>query len=159
MSGKLSVFRSAAAQAEFSKAYEAALGLWPVPYEELAVPTRYGETHVVACGDRRAAPLVLLQPAGCGAAIWYRNAAALARDFRTYAVDTIGEVNKSIPTRRVESRAGLADWMAKVFAKAKRLIRHLEFAVVQSANHNAQYTAAEEVNRRVLQFLPGSQTW
>jgi hypothetical protein len=62
MSGKLSVFRSAAAQAEFSKAYEAALGLWPVPYEELAVPTRYGETHVVACGDRRAAPLVLLQP-------------------------------------------------------------------------------------------------
>jgi pimeloyl-ACP methyl ester carboxylesterase len=289
MSRKLSVFRSAAAQAEFSKAYEAALGLWPVPYEELAVPTRYGETHVVACGDRRAAPLVLLQPAGCGAAIWYRNAAALARDFRTYAVDTIGEVNKSIPTRRVESRAGLADWMAdlfdglrirqadlignsfggfltlntvlampgrvrrivlispaasfvqiwpwiwhffpaymsrsrrllrraydwiwqgypidpsiarmreiasvsgvplhigpsvfsdeelrrieaptllligdheviyqpeKVFAKAKRLIRHLEFAVVQSANHNAQYTAAEEVNRRVLQFLPGSQ--
>jgi pimeloyl-ACP methyl ester carboxylesterase len=115
MSKGMSVFRTSESQAQYNEAYEAALKLWPVPYEELSIITRFGETHVIASGDIHAEPLVLLQPAGCGAAIWYRNVGVFARYFRTYAVDTIGEVNKSIPVRQMDSRKGCADWIEDLF--------------------------------------------
>jgi pimeloyl-ACP methyl ester carboxylesterase len=109
------VFRTSESKREYDEAYAAALEVWPVPYEELSIPTQYGETHVIASGDIHADPLVLLQPAGCGATIWYRNVGVLSRYFRTYAVDTVGEVNKSLPTRRIDSRKGCADWIVDLF--------------------------------------------
>jgi pimeloyl-ACP methyl ester carboxylesterase len=115
MSKGMSMFRTVENQVEYHEAYRDALKLWQVPYEELFIPTRYGETHVVASGDRRGDPLALLQPAGCGATIWYRNVGVLARHFRTYAVDTIGEVNKSLPVRRMDSRKACADWISDLF--------------------------------------------
>ena len=44
-------------------AYDAALKSWPVPYEEMEIPGRFGTTHVVAHGPKDAPPLVLLSPA------------------------------------------------------------------------------------------------
>jgi pimeloyl-ACP methyl ester carboxylesterase len=112
---KIRVFRSPESEAQYNAAYDAALKLWPVPYEELTVPTRFGDTHVIACGPKDAAPLVLFHPAGCGATIWYRNAGPFSQHFRTYAVDTIGEVNKSILTRPTASRREFADWIVELF--------------------------------------------
>jgi pimeloyl-ACP methyl ester carboxylesterase len=112
----ISVFRSPESEALYSRSYEAALNLWPVPYEELYIPTPFGDTHVIVSGPRDAAPLVLLHPAGCGAVIWYRNVGPFSQEFRTYAVDTIGEVNKSILTRPARSRQEFADWMGDLFS-------------------------------------------
>jgi hypothetical protein len=32
---------------------------WPVPNEQMRVPTRQGETFVIACGEKTAMPLLL----------------------------------------------------------------------------------------------------
>jgi pimeloyl-ACP methyl ester carboxylesterase len=117
MTEKLSVFRSPEGEARYHLAYEAALKNWPVPYEDLYIPTRFGDTHVIASGLKTAASLVLLHPSGCGSTIWYRNIEALSRHYRIYAVDTLSEVNLSLPTHAVKNRQDFADWMADLLDK------------------------------------------
>jgi hypothetical protein len=64
MSKNISVFRSPEGEAQYHAAYEAVLKEWPVSYEELFIPTRLGDTHVIASGPKDAAPLVLpIRPA------------------------------------------------------------------------------------------------
>jgi pimeloyl-ACP methyl ester carboxylesterase len=116
MSAKIPVFRSPEIEAEYNATYEAALKLWPVPYDEFYIPTCFGDTHVIASGPKDAAPLVLFQPTGAGAAIWYRNAGPLSQHFRIYAVDTIGEVNKSILTRPIKENRDFIDWILDLFS-------------------------------------------
>lgn len=115
MSETISVFRSPEGEAQYHTAYEAALNRWPVPYEELYIPTRFGDTHVIASGPKDATPVVLLHPSGCGAAIWYRNVGPLSQRYRTYAVDTLSEVNLSLVTRPIKSRQDFADWSVDLF--------------------------------------------
>jgi pimeloyl-ACP methyl ester carboxylesterase len=114
MPDKIPVFKSPEIEVQYNKAYAAALKLWPVPYDEFYIPTRFGDTHVIASGSKDA-PLVLFQPAGAGAAIWYRNAAALSQRYRIYAIDTISEVNKSILTRPIKRLKDFMDWVTDLF--------------------------------------------
>ena len=111
MPEEIRIFRSAESKAHYYAAYDTALKRWPVPYDEFYVPTRFGDTHVIASGMEGAPPLVLFQPTGAGAIIWYRNIGLLSQYFRTYAVDTIGEVNKSIPARPIKGQPDFMDWI------------------------------------------------
>jgi pimeloyl-ACP methyl ester carboxylesterase len=114
----ISVFRSPEGEAQYHAAYEAVLKEWPVPYEELLVPTRFGETHVIASGPKEATPLALLHPAGGGGVIWVRNVGPLSQYYRTYAIDTISETNKSLLTRPIRirrQRQEFTDWMVDLF--------------------------------------------
>lgn len=118
MSEKTSVFRSPEGRAQYYAAYDAVLRQWPVPYEELFVPTRFGNTHVIVSGSKDATPLVLLHPAGGGGVIWIRNVQALSQQYRTYAVDTISETNKSILTHPISlrhQREEFSDWITDLF--------------------------------------------
>ncbi len=115
MPKKISPFRSPEAEVLYLAAYEAVLKQWPVPYEELYIPTRFGKTHVIASGPKEAPPLVLLHPAGAGAVIWLRNVEAFSQHYRTYAVDTVGAPNKSILTRPISllyQRQNFTNWMS-----------------------------------------------
>jgi pimeloyl-ACP methyl ester carboxylesterase len=110
----VSTFRSPEGEAQYIKAYEAVLSQWPVPYEEIYVPTRFGDTHVIASGAKEAPPLALLHPAGGGAVIWVRNVGPLSQHYRVYAIDTISETNKSVlthPIRMRRQRQDFAGWM------------------------------------------------
>jgi pimeloyl-ACP methyl ester carboxylesterase len=112
---KVSVFRSAEAETQYLAAYEGVLSRWPVPFEELYFSTSLGDTHVIASGSVDAPPLILLHPAGGGAVIWVRNVGPLSRYYRTYAVDTISEPNKSVLTSPISmrhQRRDFASWMA-----------------------------------------------
>lgn len=111
MPERIRVFRSPESQAQYYAAYEAMLKRWPVPYEELSIPTRFGDTHVITSGTQASPPLILLHSAGSGAVQWYRNVGPLSQRYRTYAVDVIGEVNKSNPTRVLNKRQQFVDWM------------------------------------------------
>jgi len=118
MAGKISVFRSPKGEAEYLAAYDLILKHWPVPYEELYIPTCLGDTHIIASGLREGTPLILLHPSGAGATIWCRNVGQLSQLFRTYAVDTIGEPNKSIlthPISRSHQRQQFAAWIRDLF--------------------------------------------
>ncbi len=110
----MEVFKTPEGQARFLEAYAAMLARWPVDYEELDTATRFGKTHIIACGPRGAPSLFLLHCYFGTATVWLPNVAGLSRHFRTYAVDVIGEPNKSQPVRPITSRAEFAQWFVDV---------------------------------------------
>src|SRR5580692_532951 len=103
-------FKSDASRARYMAAYDAVLRDWPIPYEELDVPTRLGPTHVIASGPPDAPPLVLLPSFAGSATVWRLNVAGLSRRYRTYAVDVIGQPGKSQAPQRLEDRSQYAQW-------------------------------------------------
>ena len=96
-------------------AYQTILDKWPVPYEVLSIPTRFGATTVVACGPFQSPPVLLLHPGSDQAPVWFRNVEALSRSHRLYAVDLIRELNKRIPSHPIRSHGKFMDWMADLF--------------------------------------------
>ena len=107
----LPLFKSPEGEARFMDAYDAVLRDWPVPYQELDLPTRLGRTHVIVSGAPGAPPLLLLPSMAGTATLWRPNVAALSPHYRTYAVDTIGQVGKSAPARRIRDREECAGWL------------------------------------------------
>lgn len=113
--GRVSGWKTPAGRAEYVAAYDATMELWPVPFESLLVPTRYGLSHVIVSGPSGGEPLVLLHAAtGFGATQWYPNAGALASSRRIYSVDSIGSAGKGIQTRPILMRSDFADWLGDV---------------------------------------------
>jgi pimeloyl-ACP methyl ester carboxylesterase len=109
-SKSLAIFKSNDAKARYVAAYDAALRRWPVPYEELNLPTRLGATHIIASGQQYAPPLVLLPCFMGTATVWRPNVEALSHHFRIYAVDVIGQAGKSAASRSIRNRRDFAGW-------------------------------------------------
>jgi pimeloyl-ACP methyl ester carboxylesterase len=109
------VFRSAKAEARFIAAYDTAMDLWPVPYEHRDVPTDYGSTHVIVSGSDDAPPLVLLHCALMTSAIWSPIIGELSSRYRTYAVDLIGDVGRTVPTNPPPTEEDFAKWLVQVY--------------------------------------------
>jgi len=85
--------------------------LWPVSYEDLEIPTRFGLTHVVTSGLKDAPPLVLLHGSGMTLTMWSANIADFSKDYRVYAIDVMGQPGKSVPNPDEPIR-DKADYMA-----------------------------------------------
>jgi len=96
--------------------YAEVLAWWPVPNQQLRLPTREGETFVVACGPTDAPPLVLFHGAQSNAATWMGDAIAWSKTFRVYAVDVIGDVGFSAPSRPPMETEAHALWLDDLFA-------------------------------------------
>ena len=92
-----STFKTPEGKAAYLAAYEAAMNLWPVPYEEMDIQTRFGMTHVVTSGPKDAPPLVLVHGSSMTSAMWSPNIADFSKDHRVYAIDVMGQPGKSIP--------------------------------------------------------------
>lgn len=112
--GELSGFRSPTAERRYLQAYQEVLAQWPVPYEELTIPTPFGKTQVVASGDTDAQPLVLLHATGTSSTGWLLNIRALSSSHRVFAVDIMGEAGKSKQTRLLRDRGDCVQWLASV---------------------------------------------
>lgn len=113
------LYRSPEGCAAMMAAYDATLKQWPVPYQCLTVPTRHGETHLIASGEPDAPPLVLLGGAGANATRWLPNIADLSRSFRAYALDGLGETGKSAPNRPSYRGDAYGEWLVDVFDALK----------------------------------------
>jgi pimeloyl-ACP methyl ester carboxylesterase len=111
----LTLYKTPAGEAACKAAYQQVLSLWPAPYEELQVSTRFGSTHVIACGPQYAPPIVLVHAFFATATVWFPNAAALSQNYRVYAVDCIGEPNLSAPTRPITGREDAVEWFTDLF--------------------------------------------
>jgi hypothetical protein len=69
----LPIFRTEENRTKLMAIYDEGLRHWRVPYETFFVPTRYGRTHVIACGDPESAPLVMIHPAAVGSFVCPRS--------------------------------------------------------------------------------------
>ena len=64
--------------------YQTFLKYWPVPNEQIHVPTQQGSTFVVISGPKGAPPLLLLHGGASNSAMWMGEVATFARSFRVY---------------------------------------------------------------------------
>jgi len=155
MGARASAFATPQGEAEFVAAYDAALGLWPVPYEEMDVPSRFGTTHVVVSGPREAPPLVLLHGFMATSLMWIPNIADLSRSHRVYAIDVMGQPGKSIPGEPVRNAADYASWLAATLSSLRLervALLGMSFGGWLALNYAA---AAPERIRRLVLLSPG----
>jgi pimeloyl-ACP methyl ester carboxylesterase len=108
------IYKSEAGARLLRERYLEALKSWPVPRDEVRVPTPEGETFVLASGPESAPPLVLLHGSGSTSAEWAPRIPALSERFRVYAVDVIGEPGMSAETRPPLGSDRYARWLDAV---------------------------------------------
>lgn len=106
-----SAFKTAEGEAEYLAAYDKAMSLWPVPYDELQIPSRFGMTHIVVCGPEDGLPLVLLHGFMATLTMWAPNVADLSEVYRVYAIDTMGQPGKSVPGEPIGDPSDLVGWL------------------------------------------------
>ena len=87
----------------------------PVHCEHLRLPTRQGETFVVAAGPAEAPPVVLFHGGGTTSAMWLRGIGVWSATRRIYAVDIIGEPGLSAPSRPRLTSDAHALWLDDVW--------------------------------------------
>jgi len=115
-----SAFKSPEGERAVREQYLEILKHWPVPSSQLRVPTREGETFVVACGEvgcenDDAPALVLLHGGMSNSAMWIGDIAVWAPHFRIYAIDIIGDAGLSAPSRPPLATDAHALWLDDVF--------------------------------------------
>lgn len=96
ISGELtSIYKSPEIKAQFMDIYDEKMTEWPVTYEDVFVDTQYGKIHVIVSGPENAPPMFLLHASGVSGWSWKFNVEDLSQDYRTYIIDTLGDVGKS----------------------------------------------------------------
>jgi pimeloyl-ACP methyl ester carboxylesterase len=106
-----SAFKTSEGEAAYLAAYDATLKLWPVPYEEIEVSSRFGITHVVTSGPVDGPPLVLLHGTMTTLMMWLPNIADFSKTYRLYAIDIMGHPSKSIPNEPIRNAADFTEWL------------------------------------------------
>lgn len=107
-------FKTDAGAAAVAAAYRSVLAAWPVPNEQMRIPTRLGETFVVACGPKDAPPLVAIHGAQANAAAYMFDAALWSQHFRVYVADVPGEAGFSADVRPALDNDTHALWLDDV---------------------------------------------
>src|SRR3989344_6676197 len=92
-------------------AYLKTMALWKVPFEVSQVCTRFGLTNFIESGPEDAPPLILLPGLCASATIWYPNVGELSREFRTLAIDVVGDAGKSRSEAPPRNRLDYAVWL------------------------------------------------
>jgi pimeloyl-ACP methyl ester carboxylesterase len=90
-----SVYKSPEIKTRLLKIYDEKMTEWPVPYQDLLLETQYGTVHVIVSGPEDGPPLLLLHASGVASWSWKYNVAELSGNYRTYAIDLIGDAGKS----------------------------------------------------------------
>jgi pimeloyl-ACP methyl ester carboxylesterase len=108
------LYRSLEGEKEAMAFYDAVLANWPVPHEEINIPTRSGNTFAVASGNPAAPALILLHGASSNAVSWVGDIAEYSQHFRVYAVDIPGDPGKSAPVRPSWNSPAYAELMEDV---------------------------------------------
>lgn len=109
-----SIFRTPAGEQQYLAAYDATLKHWNFPYTSQFVPTRFGNTHVLATGNGTGTPLVLLHGALTSATMWLPNVQVLGQQHRIYALEILGDANRSTISQVPRNPEEVAQWFNEV---------------------------------------------
>lgn len=110
MENYLSVFRNEIGRQYVFEAYDKLINSIGIQYEDIYLPTRLGETHILSTGSDRNPPLLLIHAYYASAASWYKNLESLSEKYKVYAVDIIGDPNKSRPVKLIRQLGDFVNW-------------------------------------------------
>ena len=109
-----SIYKSPQGKELILDIYREKLSVWPVPFEEITVETRFGPTFVLACGNEKGTPLILLHGSTSNSTAWISEVEELGRYFRILAVDLPGEPGRSSEIRPEWEGPAFAEWLKDV---------------------------------------------
>ena len=107
-------FKSEFAREQYLARYALRAKGWPVDSEERLVATSFGETFVRVSGREGGAPLLLLPGIGSTGLSLSSVVAGLSGPLRTYVIDNIHDVGRSVETKAVTSAADFTRWLDEV---------------------------------------------
>ncbi|GGH27036.1 alpha/beta fold hydrolase [Paenibacillus segetis] len=107
-------FTTVQKEMNYNLKYEQSLALWSVPYKTWYEPTRFGQTHIISCGPDDGEPLILLHAMGFSSTVWFPNIEVLAQRYKVYAIDFIGDLNRSAPSILPANRDECGEWLDEV---------------------------------------------
>ena len=112
----MSIWKTPEGGAAVRARYAEFLAWWPQPCAQRRVPTRHGETFAIESGRADAPAVVFLHGSASNALVWLRDAARLGQDFRTIAIDVIGEPGLSAESRPALASGAYVEWLDEVLA-------------------------------------------
>jgi pimeloyl-ACP methyl ester carboxylesterase len=110
------IWRSEDGRRAVEARYREILKRWPVANTQFHVPTREGDTFVIACGPDDAPPLLLFHGSASNSFMWMGDVAAWSQHFRVYAIDMIGEPGLSAPSRPKLASGAYVLWLDDLMA-------------------------------------------
>lgn len=153
---RTSFYKTPAGERAVMALYDTALKHWSVAYETRMLPTRHGDTFVVASGSTASPALVLLHGAGSNSSIWAADVSDYSTCFRVYAVDLPGEAGKSAPIRPAWETPAFAEWLGDVLDGLK--IKHTVLVGISQGAWTAlkfAVTAPHRIDKLVLMTSGG----
>ncbi len=139
----MKIYRSVKAGEKILETYDKLLARWGVDTEESDILTRFGATHMIACGEKSAPPLLLFHGVGDDSALmWLYNAKALAAHFRLYAIDTLGGPGKSRPGSGYNKEFDDIIWIDDIISALA-----LEQVSIAGVSHGAYLAQAYALSR------------
>ena len=96
MGNKYSIYKNSEIEKKLLTIYENRMAKWPVPYESRYINTRYGKVYVAISGEKDAPAIFLLHASAMSSWSWLYNIEGLNKNYRTYAIDTIGDAGRSV---------------------------------------------------------------
>ncbi len=109
-----SLYRATEGYQKVMAHYDMALQRMGIPYETKYVETRFGPTHTVIIGNEQGKSIALWHGLNANATTWVTWISALAPTYRIYAIDTIGGMGKSAPSRPPKDGPAYGHWAAEV---------------------------------------------
>jgi len=104
-------FRSAQARDRYLSFYDSQFESWPVASEKRTVRTTDGDTFVRVSGPEDAPALVLLPASRANSVCWISMIEHLSRSHRTYAVDAIYDVGRSVNHKPMKTTGDACLWL------------------------------------------------
>lgn len=112
-----SLYTNNAHKAEIMAVYQRKLDSLGIDYQEQALDTQYGKTHVIVTGNPAHPPLVLVHGSNGCAPIALDVFPQLSKHYQVFAVDVIAQPNRSAETRPSMKGNAYGEWLNEVMAK------------------------------------------
>lgn len=112
-------FRSEKAMDKYLAFYDEVAKRWPIVSEEKMVQTSFGQTFMRVSGPAHRPPLVLLPGDSENSLAWVHVIAALSKEYRTFALDHVFDMGRSIYTRPMEKPSDFVQWLDELFTELK----------------------------------------
>lgn len=108
------LFKSEAGKKAILDLYDQKLAELDIPTESLYLDTSFGETHLLKTGDPANPPIILVHGSNGCAPIALESYPNLREQFQVFAVDVIGQPNKSAETRVSMKDDSYGQWMNEI---------------------------------------------
>lgn len=110
-------FANNSAKGEFLEAYKLQEGEWPVPFENVEIPTTYGKTHVKISGSENAPAMVLMHGFNATSLSWQYLVSDLSKNHRIFAIDNINDFGLSVNSKKIRGAPCYVNWLNEVLEK------------------------------------------